>query len=128
MRALLDTHVFLWWIYDDPRLSDRVRTIISDGASELYFSASSGWEIAIKAQQGKMSLPSDLEKFVAEQLLENNFQVLPIQLSHTLYVYTLPLLHRDPFDRILIAQSQTEGLPILTADPLIRQYSVDTIW
>jgi len=128
MRALLDTHVFLWWIYDDPRLSDRVRTIISDGTSELYFSAASGWEIAIKAQLGKMNLPSDLEKFVAEQLLENNFHVLPIQLSHTLHVYTLSLLHRDPFDRILIAQSQVESLPILTADPLIRQYTVDTIW
>lgn len=128
MRALLGTPVFLWWIANDPRLSTRVHDIIRDSDNELYFSASSGWEIATKAKLGKLYLPDHLEQFVAEQLLENNFKVLPIQLSHTLHVYMLPLLHRDPFDRILVAQSQVENLIVLTADSLITQYAVDTLW
>ncbi|CAN5816885.1 hypothetical protein BH10CHL1_BH10CHL1_26900 [soil metagenome] len=78
-------------------------------------------------QLGKLNLPDNLEQFVAEQLLENSFKVLPIQLSHTLHVYKLPLLQRDPFDRILVAQSQVEDLVVLTADSLITQYTVHTL-
>ena len=128
MRALLDTHTFLWWIDNDPQLSTRVCQIIGDGTNELFFSPVSGWEIAIKAQLGKLTLPTNLEQFVAEQLAHNHFTPLPVQVSHTLGVYRLPLLHRDPFDRLLVAQSQLEDLPILTIDPLIAQYEVQTIW
>src|SRR5687768_11889881 len=123
MRALLDTHTFLWWIDNDPHLSAHAHQIIGDSASELFFSAASGWEIAIQAQLGKLRLPANLEQFVVEQLSLNHITPLTIHLSHTLAVYRLPLLHRDPFDRILVAQSQLENLPILTVDPLISQYA-----
>lgn len=128
MRLLLDTHTFLWWISDDPQLSATAREIISEGGNELFFSAASGWEIAIKAQIGKLKLPSNLEQFIGKQLLQNAINTLPVQLSHTLHVYTLPPLHRDPFDRLLISQSQLEQLPILTADVQFQQYPVQVMW
>lgn len=128
MRALLDTHVFLWWILDDPRLSSRARRVIADGRNELFFSAASGWEIAIKAQLGRITLPEDPERFIPGQLACNGIESLPITLSHALHVHTLPLLHRDPFDRLLVAQAQLEGLPLVTADPHIPQYAVQIIW
>ena len=128
MRALLDTHVFLWWISDDRRLSSWVRTIIGDGNNRLFLSAASGWEIAIKAKLGRLKLPKSLETFVAEQLALNAIESLPVQMSHALHVYTLPVHHRDPFDRLLVAQAQLENLPILTADPQISLYPVETVW
>ncbi len=128
MQILFDTHAFLWWIEDDPQLSDVARAAIEDGANELFFSAASGWEIAIKTQIGKLRLPENLEQFVIGQLHRNDFTVLPIHLSHTLHTYSLPLLHRDPFDRILIAQGVIEQMPLLTIDPQVSQYGVETIW
>ena len=128
MRALLDTHTFLWWITDRPQLSARVREIIGDGGNELFLSAASGWEIAIKAQLGKLELPDDLGRFIIEQLALNAFTSLPIQMDHALHVYTLPRHHRDPFDRILVAQCQLENMPILSADPQIAQYPVKVLW
>ena len=128
MRALLDTHTFLWWITDDPRLSVRARAIIGDGSHSLFLSAASGWEIAIKARLGRLELPGKLPLFIVEQLSLNAFESLPVQLSHALHVYTLPDYHRDPFDRLLVAQSQLEQLPILTADHQISQYPVEVIW
>lgn len=128
MRVLLDTHTFLWWITDSPRLSARAREVIRDSNNELFFSAASGWEIAIKAQLGRLQLPDNLEQFIVEQLSLNAILVLPIQLRHALHVYTLPQHHRDPFDHMLVAQSQLENLPVLTADSQITRYSVETIW
>lgn len=128
MRALLDTHVFLWWITDNSQLSPLAREIISNGENELFLSAASGWEMAIKAKLGKLQLPDDISSFIADQLAINNFTALPIQMKHALHVYTLPDYHRDPFDRLLIAQAQTEDLPILTADPQIARYPVKVIW
>lgn len=128
MKVLLDTHVFLWWIADDPQLSSRARQIMEAADTEPFLSAASGWEIAIKSRLGKLKLPADLQGFVAEQLRVNAIQVLPIQMAHALHVFTLPDHHRDPFDRMLVAQSQLERLPILTSDPQIAQYSVATIW
>jgi PIN domain nuclease of toxin-antitoxin system len=128
MRALLDTHTFLWWLDDDARLSAYVKQFISNGVNELFFSVASSWEISIKAQLGKLTLPADLERFLIDQLAQNHLTTMPIHLHHTMGVYRLPPLHRDPFDRILIAQSQAEDLPIVTAAPLIRQYNTQTIW
>ena len=128
MRILLDTHTFLWWIADDPRLSAQARKVIRDKRNELLFSAASGWEIAIKARLGRLQLPDDLEQFIVTQLSINTMSVLPIQLNHALHVYTLPDHHRDPFDRMLVAQSQVEELPIVTADPQVSAYDVRTIW
>jgi PIN domain nuclease of toxin-antitoxin system len=128
MRALLDTHTFLWWTTDDPRLSKKAREIISEGNNELYLSAASGWEMAIKARLGRLRLPDGLERFVPEQLALNGIESLPVQMSHTLHVHVLPDHHRDPFDRLLVAQAQLESLPILTRDPYIARYQVKTVW
>jgi PIN domain nuclease of toxin-antitoxin system len=128
LRALLDTHIFLWWNSNDPQLSPTVRAIISDGANEIFLSASSAWEIAFKAAWGRLSLPDHPEKYVAERLTLHRFQGLPVQLSHVLRVYSLPDLHRDPFGRLLIAQSQLEKMPILTADAHISRYEVEVNW
>lgn len=128
MRALLDTHVFLWWILDQPRLSPKARDFIADGRNELFLSAASGWEIAIKAQLGKIDLPADAVVFTLEQMRKNAVQELPVRLVHALHVYLLPPLHHDPFDRLLVAQSQLEHLPILSADPQVARYPVQIIW
>lgn len=128
MQALLDTHTFLWWILDDDRLSDTVRGIIQNRENDIYFSAASAWEIAIKTRLGKLSIPTAVETFVPEQLQKNTFVSLPISLHHALAVAGLPELHRDPFDRILVVQSVIEKIPILTLDSLIMQYQVTTIW
>ena len=128
MNLLLDTHAFLWWITDGSRLSPRAREAIADGGNVLFFSAASGWEIAIKARLGKLRVPEDLRRFLTEQLSRNAIQVLPIHLSHALHVYTLPDHHRDPFDRLLISQSLLENLPVLSADPQLAQYAIEVIW
>jgi PIN domain nuclease of toxin-antitoxin system len=128
LRALLDTHVFLWWLVDDPQLPQNVRDIISDGSNDMYFSAAGCWEIAVKARLGRMTLPDKPDVFIADQLALNGIQSLPIQSSHALHVFNLPALHRDPFDRILVAQAQLENMPIITADPLIALYQVQLVW
>lgn len=128
MRALLDTHTFLWWNTDDPQLSKTARDIIADGANEIFLSAASAWEIAIKSARGRLSLPDPPEKYVAERLALHRFQGLPIQLSHALGVYSLPDRHRDPFDRLLIVQSQLERMPILTKEKIFHRYQVEVIW
>ncbi len=128
MRALLDTHVFLWWITDDPRLPSHVRQIIADGNNELFFSAASCWEIAIKAKLGRIRLPGKPDLFISEQMIANDIQGLSIQASHALHVFNLPDFHKDPFDRIIVAQSQMEKLSIITSDNLIAKYKVRVIW
>jgi len=128
MRALLDTHAFLWWIMDDARLSPHARAVIADGHNELFLSAASGWEIAIKARLGKIQLPSDPASFVPKQLRINSIEPLAVQMTHALRVHSLPGHHRDPFDRILVAQAQVEQVLIITADPHIAQYDVEIVW
>ncbi|MCJ7784306.1 MAG: type II toxin-antitoxin system VapC family toxin [Desulfobacterales bacterium] len=128
MKVLLDTHTFLWWITDDPKLSLRVRGIISDGENEIFISAATGWEIAIKSQIGRLKLPDEPQRFILEQLKINGMKRLPIEMRHALHVSTLPAYHQDPFDRILIAQAQMEDLPVLSADPEIGKYEVTIIW
>ena len=128
MRILLDTHTFLWWITDDQRLSQHSIELIADGTNELLFSAASGWEIAIKAGLGRLDIPDPLDRFVSEHLFRNHIGVLPIQLSHALQVVALPQLHRDPFDRLLVAQAQVERLPILSSDKQITAYDIEVLW
>jgi PIN domain nuclease of toxin-antitoxin system len=128
MKALLDTHTFLWWNTDDPRLSDEVRSMIADGSNDLFLSAASAWEIAIKAARGSLILPEAPERYVASRLRQHQFSPLPVQLSHALHVYNLPNHHRDPFDRLLIAQGQLESMPILTSDPEIGKYEIKVLW
>ena len=128
MRALLDTHTFLWWITDSPELSQSARNAIGDSTNELYLSVASGWEIAIKTKLGRLGIAGDPEKLIPEQMALNAIDGLPVQMSHALHVFQLPDLHRDPFDRILIAQCQVEEIPIITRDPAISQYDVEIIW
>ena len=128
MRLLLDTHVFLWWILDDPQLSARARRLIADPGNEVLFSAASAWEIAVKTALGRLSLPQRPQRFIPRQLAINGFQPLSIRLEHALRVYGLPDHHRDPFDRLLITQGIEDRLTILTADPQFAKYPVRVVW
>jgi PIN domain nuclease of toxin-antitoxin system len=128
VKALLDAHAFIWWVLDMPNLSESCREILSDGDNDLLLSAASCYEIAYKAAQGRLTLPEAPEEYIRSRLVANGFGSLPIEVSHALRAATLPVIHRDPFDRMLIAQAQIEGLPILTADPAISRYDVETIW
>lgn len=129
MKVLLDTHAFLWWITDDRKLSARARRVIGDASNEVYFSAVSGWEIAIKARLGRLGLKNGgVESMVAEQVSANNFQVLPIQLNHALRTYSLPGHHGDPFDRLLVAQADVEDLGLLSADRRLAAYKIRIVW
>lgn len=127
MKILLDTHIFLWWINDDKRLSKRFRELIADTQNEIYLSAASCWEIAIKSQLGRISFKEPIEKFIPEQISVNGFRPLPIEVSHALYVYNLPSHHSDPFDRLLIAQSILEGIPLMTTDKVFKKYKIPLI-
>ncbi len=128
MRALLDTHAFLWWIADKPEMSDHARDTIADESNQIVFSVVSGWEIAIKFGIGKLELPEAPERLVPEQLSLNSLEVLPMYLNHALGVQKLPDHHRDPFDRLLVSQSIQEDIPIISSDPHIALYPVDIVW
>ncbi|MEO0684808.1 MAG: type II toxin-antitoxin system VapC family toxin [Cyanobacteria bacterium J06649_11] len=128
MKALLDTHAFIWWVTDDSRLSSTARGIIADESNVLFLSAASAWEIVIKVRLGKLNLPEPPETYIPSRLTMNRFESLPIQMVHALQVVNLPDFHRDPFDRIIIAQSQVEKMPIVTVDTKITRYPVDVIW
>lgn len=123
-RLLVDTHALLWWLADDPALSPPARDAIADPANEPFVSAASVWEIAIKRSLGKLTAPDDLHDRVADE----GFSWLPITSTHAWQVGELPLHHRDPFDRILVAQALTERLAIITADPHFGQYGVELRW
>jgi PIN domain nuclease of toxin-antitoxin system len=128
MKVLLDTHTFLWWNTDDPQLSARARKIIANGKNEVFLSAASAWEIAIKAAKGRLELPEEPTLYVPSRMSINRIQPLPVQVSHALRVYELPPHHADPFDRLLVAQCQMESLPLITKDKEIQKYDVETIW
>jgi PIN domain nuclease of toxin-antitoxin system len=128
VKALLDTHVFVWWINDDPRLSTPAREVIASASVDLLFSSASAWEIAVKSALGKLEVRGDLVRFIPEQLERNQIRVLPVELDHALGVASLPHYHRDPFDRLLVSQCQLESIPLITGDELIRRYHVEVIW
>ena len=122
MRLLLDTHAFLWWVADNPRLSKRARAAIGDPTTECLVSLASCWEMAIKVSIGKLTLPAPVERFVPDQLATNGFRLLPIEFAHVARVADLPRHHRDPYDRLLIAQSLVENLPMVPAEPVFHKY------
>jgi len=128
VKALLDTHVFLWWVTDDRRLSARACEVIADPAVDLFLSAASVWEIAIKTALGKLHFDVEMERFIPLQLERNEVRVLPVELLHALRVAALPGHHGDPFDRFLVAQCQVEEMPIVTGDEVVRRYGVQVIW
>lgn len=121
-RFLLDTHVLLWWLTDDPRLGPQCKASIRNPNNPVFVSAASTWEMAINTALGKLRAPEDMDAIVEEE----GFDKLPITLYHGQAAGNLPALHRDPFDRMLIAQAQAEGLIVFTADAKIPQYNVRT--
>ncbi len=123
MRLLLDTHVLLWWLEDPALLTAPARAAIASDKSLVFASAASAWEVAIKQARGKLSCPDDLEAM----LLANRFQALPVTVRHGLIAGRLPSHHADPFDRMLVAQAQAEGLTLVTRDPVLQQYGVTTL-
>ena len=118
MNILLDTHVLLWWLADSPSLSSQARILISDTGNTIFVSVVTLWEIWLKESLGKLRLPADFE----EKLAEESFESLPLTAAQTRHVATLPWRHRDPFDRMLVAQALSENLTLLTADEIIVRY------
>ena len=127
MRFLVDTHVWLWWLTEPSRLNSRALALFADGDNRAYLSAASVWEIVIKHGLGKLPLPAEPGQFIPKAMAEDRITGLAIENAHVLRTAQLPWHHRDPFDRIIVAQAQVEDLPILTADPLMRAYEVQVL-
>ncbi len=128
MRALLDTHAMYWYIEGDPRLSATAQTLIQDASNEILISPASYWEIAIKVSIGKWKLNRTYEEFIDIGLSKYGFQVLLILPTHTARVIGLPFHHKDPFDRLLIAQGMVEGIPIISNDSALDAYGISRLW
>lgn len=128
MRLLLDTQVFLWAAGTPERLSPRARRAVEAGGNEVFLSAASVWEIAIKTQIGRLLLTHDFESFVPERMAERSLVALPVLMPHAVKVASLPDVHRDPFDRLLVAQAIVEDLHLVTADRRLRDYPVKVVW
>jgi PIN domain nuclease of toxin-antitoxin system len=127
-RFLLDTHVFLWWIDDAPELTTTARQAIAYVGNDCFLSVAGCWEMAIKSSLGKLSLAKPVERFILEQLSANGFTLLNIDIRHLAKVEKMPFHHRDPFDRLLIAQALTEKLIIVSADRVFFDYGVKVLW
>lgn len=122
MRLLLDTHVILWWMADDPRLSDELKATL-DSEPDVYLSPVSAWEVTIKQALGKLSEPADLP----ERIRDSEFREMPIRMAHAVMAGRLPAHHRDPFDRMLVAQARCEDLTLVTRDRDIQRYKVSLL-
>jgi PIN domain nuclease of toxin-antitoxin system len=127
MKAILDTHAFLWALAGDARMSPHAREVFQ-GNTDLLLSTASIWEILIKVQSGKLNLPRPAGRYILGQLAENRIERLSISFDHLLTFEELPMHHRDPFDRMLIAQGMEEDCPVITGDPAFKQYSIRVIW
>lgn len=123
MKLLLDTHIFLWFIMGSPHLSAEARALIEEGRNRKFISVASLWEIAIKSSIGKLTLSSSFEQLIPQQLSLNGFELLPLEIAHLAKVATLPFHHRDPFDRLLIAQAITEEMPLVSSDSAFDAYT-----
>ncbi len=128
MKLLLDTHAFLWLNADVERLSENVKGLCCSGAHEFYLSMASPWEMQIKSQLGKLSLAVPIEEMINKNKQENNIKLLPIDLSHISYLEQLPAHHKDPFDRIIIAQAIMENMSIISVDHAFTDYPVQIVW
>ena len=128
MRLLLDTHAFLWWLDGDRRLSGRMRTLVADEENEVYVSAASVWEITTKARLGRLSGATTVAADVPAAMMSQGFATLSITAAHAQRAGSLPGPHRDPFDRMLVAQAQSEGLPVVSIDTVFDDYRVTRLW
>jgi PIN domain nuclease of toxin-antitoxin system len=127
MKLLLDTHAFIWFVEDDEKLPERIRIQIEGAENEILISIVSLWEIAVKTSLGKLELTIDIPSMISK-IEENGFSILPILPEHTVFVSSLPFHHRDPFDRMLISQSITEKIKMVSKDGAFDDYDVDIIW
>ncbi|KAB8319551.1 type II toxin-antitoxin system VapC family toxin [Tolypothrix campylonemoides VB511288] len=128
MKLLLDTHTFIWFFTGNTKISNQARALIENQDNEKLLSTASVWEIAIKQSTGKLSFHLPFEVFIKQQLSLNDFNLLDINLDHLAVVATLPFHHRDPFDRLLIAQSIVEKIPILSVDSAFDAYPIERLW
>ena len=128
MRFLVDTHALYWYIDGDPQLCPTARTLIQDAANQVLISPASYWEIAIKVSMGKWKLNRSYEDFMEIGLIKYGFQVLPILPAHTSLLIGMPFHHKDPFDRLLVAQALVEQIPIVSADRDLDQYGIFRRW
>lgn len=127
MKVLLDTHVLLWWLHDHSRLRGETRSMLAAPENELLWSAASTWELAIKVQLGKVRLPEPVHDFVVRTLVKQGMVALPIHHAHAARVAELPPLHRDPFDRLLVAQAAVEDVPLVTGDRQLSAYGIQCV-
>ena len=128
MRLLLDTHVFLWARASDPRLSRKARSALLNDENELLLSVVSAWEIILKQQAGRLELEQPPAEYLESRVAESGATWLPLEFRHLRQLGRLPLHHRDPFDRLLVAQALAEGLTLVTSDVNIRRYKVPCLW
>jgi len=128
MNLILDTHVFLWWVEGSERLSKTALKIISDTKNTVHISAVVAWEIALKSQLGLLVITRSPREYIAEHVVKSGFVPLAISLSHASRISELPALHKDPFDRLLIAQALHENYTLVSSDEVIKKYKVKIIW
>jgi PIN domain nuclease of toxin-antitoxin system len=127
MRLLLDTHIFIWWDSNPAQLSSQIKALCEDTDNNLILSVASVWEMQIKQQFGKLSLRLPLAELIQSQRDHNGLEILGVSLEHVLFLENLPSYHKDPFDRLLIAQARVENTKLVSADPVFKQYSVDLL-
>ena len=128
MRVLVDTHAMLWWLRADERLSERASAVIANGDNELLWSVASSWEVGVKLGLGKLRIDRPVHRLFAHLLGDQGLRSLPITHEHCARLSSLPHHHRDPFDRMLVVQAQTESVPILSADPKLSRYDIEILW
>ena len=128
MRLLLDTHAFLWFILDEPQLSSTARSLIADPGNQIDVSPATYWEIAIKIRLDKYKLPEPFQEFMERQIAANRFNILHIEPRHVAPLTTLPFHHKDPFDRLLVAQAMVEQIPLVSTDSVLDAYPIRRLW
>lgn len=128
MKLLLDTHALMWFFLADPQLSAKARSLIVDAGNHVLVSPASYWEIAIKISIGRYTITQDLAVFVEREIAKNGFEIVPIMPVHASIVARLPFHHKDPFDRLLVAQTQAEQASIVSADEVFDKYGVPRLW
>ena len=128
MKILLDTHAFIWWFNEPEKLSTKALAILTDRGHEVFLSVVSVWEMQIKMQAGKLKLAIPLRQLVREQVQTNGLRLLPVVLKHVLTLDSLPAHHKDPFDRLLVAQANVESVFLVSGDPMLSGYPVKLVW
>jgi PIN domain nuclease of toxin-antitoxin system len=128
VRLLLDTHTLLWFHLGAPQLSTAARLLIEDAANTKLVSPANYWELAIKVGLGRYTLTESYDDFIQHSIFDNGFIILPVEPRHTVVLVTLPLHHKDPFDRLMIAQAMVEGIPLVSADPALDPYPIARHW